>query len=37
MADAFSAAPAKEKKAELATGDPDFKTLEKEIKINWLK
>ena len=36
-ADAFAAALAKEKKAELVTGDPEFKTLEKEIKINWLK
>ena len=33
----FSTALAKEKKAELVTGDPDFKPLEKEIKINWLK
>ena len=31
------AALAKEKKAELVTGDPDFKPLEKEIKIHWLK
>ena len=37
LADAFSAALAKEKKAELVTGDPEFKALEKEIKINWLK
>jgi predicted nucleic acid-binding protein len=36
-ADAFAAALAKEKKAELVTGDPEFKALEKEIKINWLK
>ena len=36
-ADAFAAALAKEKKAELVTGDPEFKPLEKEIKINWLK
>ena len=33
---AFAAALAKEKKAELCTGDPDFKPLEKEIKIVWL-
>ena len=32
-----AAALAKEKKAELVTGDPEFKALEKEIKINWLK
>ena len=36
-ADAFAAALAKEKKAELVTGDSEFKALEKEIKINWLK
>ena len=37
LADAFAAALAKEKKAELITGDPEFKPLEKEIKISWLK
>jgi ribonuclease VapC len=37
LADAFAAALAKEKKAELVTGDPEFKPLEKELKINWLK
>lgn len=37
LADAFAAALAKEKKAELVTGDPEFKALEKEIKVNWLK
>lgn len=37
LADAFAAALAKEKKTELVTGDPEFKPLEKEIKINWLK
>ena len=37
LADAFAAAMAKEKKAELVTGDPEFKALEKEIKIAWLK
>jgi predicted nucleic acid-binding protein len=35
-ADAFAAALAKEKKAELVTGDSEFKPLEKEIKIVWL-
>ena len=35
-ADCFAAALAKEKKAELVTGDPEFKEVEKEIKINWL-
>jgi predicted nucleic acid-binding protein len=37
LADAFAAALAREKKAELLTGDPEFKALEKEIKIHWLK
>jgi predicted nucleic acid-binding protein len=37
LADAFAAALAKEKKAELVTGDPEFKALADEIKINWLK
>lgn len=37
LADAFAAALAKERKAELVTGDPEFKALEKEIKITWLK
>ena len=36
LADAFAAALAKEKKSDLVTGDPEFKTLEREIKINWL-
>jgi ribonuclease VapC len=37
LADAFAAALAKDKKTELVTGDPEFKALEKEIKIQWLK
>jgi len=37
LADAFAAALAKEKKAELITGDPEFKSLEKEVRIAWLK
>jgi len=37
LADAFAAALAREKKAELVTGDLEFKEVEKEIKINWLK
>jgi predicted nucleic acid-binding protein len=37
LANAFAAALAREKKAELVTGDPEFKALEREIKINWLK
>jgi ribonuclease VapC len=36
-ANAFAAALAKIKSAELVTGDPEFKPLDKEIKINWLK
>jgi predicted nucleic acid-binding protein len=37
LADAFAAALAKNKKAELVTADHEFKSVEKEIKINWLK
>jgi ribonuclease VapC len=37
LADAFAAALAKDMKAELVTGDPEFKGLEKEIRIQWLK
>src|SRR6266487_1111330 len=37
LGDAFAAALAKEKKAELVTGDPEFKALGKEIRIVWLK
>jgi ribonuclease VapC len=37
LADAFAAALAKEKKAELLTGDPEFKPLEGELKIKWLR
>jgi ribonuclease VapC len=37
LADAFAAALAKEKKAELVTGDPEFRSLEGEIKVSWLK
>ena len=36
-ADAFAAALAKTKSAELVTGDAEFKSLERGIKINWLK
>jgi len=35
-ADAYAAALAKMKKAQLVTGDKEFKSLEKEIKIIWL-
>jgi ribonuclease VapC len=37
LADAFAAALAKERKAELVTGDPEYRALEKELKIGWLK
>jgi len=37
LADAFAAALARHKKAELVTADTEFKSIEKEIKINWLK
>ncbi len=37
LADAFAAALAKQKKAELVTADHEFKSVEKEIKIIWLK
>ena len=37
LADAFAAALAKQRKAELVTADLDFKTVEKEMKIIWLK
>jgi len=36
LADAFAAALAKERKAELVTADPEFRALDKEIKIRWL-
>lgn len=37
LADAFAAALAREKKAELVTGDPELAALEKEIRIDWLE
>jgi len=36
-ADCFGAALARIKNAEFVTGDPEFKQIEKEIKITWLK
>jgi len=36
-ADCFAASLAKERKAELVTGDAEFKPLEKEIMIHWLR
>ncbi|HLG29123.1 MAG TPA: type II toxin-antitoxin system VapC family toxin [Candidatus Brocadiales bacterium] len=35
-ADCFAAALARQKKAELYTGDPEFRALEKDIKVVWL-
>ncbi|HOW64450.1 MAG TPA: PIN domain-containing protein [Candidatus Paceibacterota bacterium] len=35
-ADCFAAALAKAENAELVTGDPEFKEVEKEIRIAWL-
>jgi ribonuclease VapC len=35
-ADCFAVALARLRKAELYTGDPEFKAVEKEIKIVWL-
>lgn len=37
LADAFAAALAKQKKADLVTGDPEFKAVENTLKITWLK
>ena len=37
LADAFAAALAKSRKAELVTGDLEFKQVEDEIRIAWLK
>lgn len=36
-ADCFAAALAKVRNIELVTGDQEFKEVEKDIKINWLK
>jgi ribonuclease VapC len=36
-ADCFAAALAIKKKCELITGDKEFKQVEKEIKIRWIK
>lgn len=36
LADCFCAALAREKTADLYTGDPEFKAVEKEIEIVWL-
>ncbi len=36
LADCFAAALAKQKKAEIYTGNPEFKAIESELKIVWL-
>jgi predicted nucleic acid-binding protein len=36
FADGFAAALARQRKANLVTGDPEFKSIEKEITIDWL-
>jgi len=36
-AHAFAAALAKLRKAELLTGDPEFKAVQGDVKIHWLK
>lgn len=36
LADCFAAALAKQKGADIYTGDPEFRTVEKEIKVVWL-
>jgi len=36
LADCFAAALAKQKKADVYTGDPEFREVEKDIKIIWL-
>jgi predicted nucleic acid-binding protein len=36
-ADCFAAALAKEKEAQLVTGDPEFEPLENEVNILWIK
>ena len=36
-ADCYAAALAMKKKCELMTGDKEFKQVEKEIKIRWIK
>jgi predicted nucleic acid-binding protein len=36
LADAFAAALAKIKNAELVTGDREFKQLARDVKIHWL-
>ena len=37
LADCFAAALAKQRKAEIYTGDPEFRTVESDLKIIWLQ
>jgi len=37
LADSFAAALAKQRRASLVTGDPEFKEIENEVSIEWLK
>lgn len=36
LADCFAAALAKQRKADLYTGDPEFRAVEKDVKIVWV-
>lgn len=36
LADCFAAALAKQQKAEIYTGDTEFRAVEEEVKVNWL-
>jgi predicted nucleic acid-binding protein len=36
LADCFAAALARDRKASLYTGDPEFKAVEGEVKIVWI-
>jgi predicted nucleic acid-binding protein len=36
LADCFAAALAKQKKADVYTGDPEFRAVEKDVKVVWL-
>ena len=36
LADCFAAALAKQRKLEVYTGDPEFKAVEKEVKVVWV-
>lgn len=36
LADCFAAALAKHRKADLYTGDPEFRGIEKDVKVAWL-